>query len=266
MNTTPLLPVRSLIRESWQRYTQHWTYFIEVSAWLLLIPVLSFIAVFILTLPATHISLASIQWISLFSKLVEFVLATWISIRSIQLALAKDIQQEKRISHDLRDGWNLFLPIFWISILSAFAMLGGFIAFVLPGIWLTIGLMFSSILFIDRGIPGQQALVHSLALVKGRWWPVAGRLFAAFFLFGILIFVAQSIFSSIVALFIGSGTLHSINELTRASLFGTYSTAEGYRAEAVSHLLEMLPQALFTPLFVISNVFLYRSLQETKAE
>src|SRR5204862_6902693 len=59
-------------------------------------------------------------------------------------------------------------------ILGGLAMLAGFIAFVIPGIWLAVSLYFASQAVVAEGHSPMDALRRSRELVRGQWWRVFG--------------------------------------------------------------------------------------------
>lgn len=85
--------------------------------------------------------------------------------------------------------WPKIGPFFWVSLLAGFAVLGGFILFIIPGIIFSIWFCLSVFVFISEDLRGTAALKRSKQLVQGYWWPIFGRLF----LIGILISLISSI-------------------------------------------------------------------------
>jgi hypothetical protein len=66
----------------------------------------------------------------------------------------------------------LFRPFLWTSILAGFAGAGGFIALVVPGIIISVWLIFSSFLVVAEERRGLDALVESAGYVHGRFFTV----------------------------------------------------------------------------------------------
>jgi hypothetical protein len=59
-------------------------------------------------------------------------------------------------------------------ILAGLATLAGFVAFVIPGIWLAVSLYFASQAVVAEGHSPMDALRRSRELVRGQWWRVFG--------------------------------------------------------------------------------------------
>lgn len=72
--------------------------------------------------------------------------------------------------------WPKIGSLFWVALLTALAVLGGFILFVIPGIIFSVWFCFSGFVFVAENLRGASALKKSRDLVKGYWWPVFGRL------------------------------------------------------------------------------------------
>ncbi|MFA4999344.1 MAG: hypothetical protein WC519_01285 [Parcubacteria group bacterium] len=72
--------------------------------------------------------------------------------------------------------WKNLKSYLWIIILIALVVLPGFIAGIIPGIIISVFLMFSSLIFMDDGTKGMSALIKSKNYIKGFFWPIVGRL------------------------------------------------------------------------------------------
>jgi hypothetical protein len=74
-------------------------------------------------------------------------------------------------------------------ILAGLATLAGFIAFVIPGVWLAVSLYFASQAVVAEGHSPVDALRRSRELVRGQWW----RVFGIGILFSVMIGVLSGI-------------------------------------------------------------------------
>lgn len=59
-------------------------------------------------------------------------------------------------------------------LLATVAMFAGYLCLIVPGVWLTVSLYFSTQAAVAEGLPPRLALERSQALVRGRWWSTAG--------------------------------------------------------------------------------------------
>jgi hypothetical protein len=71
-------------------------------------------------------------------------------------------------------GLEAFTPVFLAVVLAAAGVMGGFILFVVPGIWLLVRWYFAPQAVVLDGRRGVGALQRSAELVTGTWWRVAG--------------------------------------------------------------------------------------------
>ncbi|MBP7006362.1 hypothetical protein KBB27_04565, partial [Patescibacteria group bacterium] len=236
-----LLPVRQFIGLSWQRYTQHLGRFLEVSLWMLVPKLLQVALLFLLTSASIHLSLTSVWTANLLvTRLLSFVIGTWVSIRLIKLALSQNPKEEGYIATHPHVGWELFFPAVWINILFGVAVFGGFIAFALPGIWLGVALSFGMFLLVDTNTRGLQAIYGSYELVKHRWWPVLGRILLAGLTFLVLSFLILIILSLIQNVIFGSTATVEVARLSRSLLIDGALSTSSLRAFSISQLQDSL--------------------------
>jgi hypothetical protein len=99
------------------------------------------------------------------------------------LALADG--RRPRTGAAITSGLEAFRPIFLAVVISAAGVLLGFIAFVLPGIWLAVRWYFVPQAVVVDGRRGVGALERSAELVKGQWWRVFGVIIFAVIAAGI---------------------------------------------------------------------------------
>lgn len=92
-----------------------------------------------------------------------------------------------------RDGSKYIVPVFWIGILTALCVLFGFSLLILPGIWLSVILGYSTYVLIFEGKRGVEALAYSYIYAKNNFWFIFKRLLVL----GIGMAIAGSIFSGI---------------------------------------------------------------------
>lgn len=261
---SPLLPVRQYVGLAWQRYIQHLGRFLEVSLWLLIPSLIQIGLLFLLTLPSVTLELSTVWTLNLFlSRGLTLIIGTWVSIRLMKLVLAPDPKEEKYIVTHPHLGWSLFFPALWINILYGLATFGGSVALVLPGLWLLVSLSFGSYLLVDQDLRGLKALDGSLRLVRGRWWPVLGRLMLAGLSFFVLSFLLLTVLSLILDLIFGGGMTTQVAQLSRALTIDHTLTVAGLRAYGLGSLKDTLLACLTTPFLAVAQGVLYKSLKDT---
>lgn len=75
-----------------------------------------------------------------------------------------------------RDGIKYAVPILWIGILTSLCVFFGLALFVIPGIWLSVILGYSTYVLIFEGKRGTEALAHSYIYAKDNFWFIVKRL------------------------------------------------------------------------------------------
>jgi hypothetical protein len=83
------------------------------------------------------------------------------------------------VTEVLNASWKDLLPLFFLSVIAMILIMVGFLAFIIPGIYLMVAMSLSiPILFFERlGI--FESIGRSFKLIKGKWWSTFGLLFVA---------------------------------------------------------------------------------------
>jgi hypothetical protein len=79
-----------------------------------------------------------------------------------------------------------FGSILWVTVLTALAILGGFILLVIPGILFGVRFAFSPVVLVVEDERGTKAMRRSWRLAKGRFWKIFGTVLLAAFLAGLV--------------------------------------------------------------------------------
>lgn len=90
---------------------------------------------------------------------------------------------------DAFSGFRWFVPLFLLTLVKGFLVLGGSLLCVLPGIYLAVAWMFTSCLVIDRGLGFMEAMSLSMKVVNKKFFPLFGLLL----ILGIISGVANSV-------------------------------------------------------------------------
>ncbi len=154
------------------------------------------------------------------------------------------LQAFKQVEHYI-------LPSAWVSVAIIILALGGTLLFVLPGIVVSVFIMFALLAVVIDHYEKTEAIIYSWHLVKERWLAVFGRLFFANLLIGA---IALIIMSALWLLGIGETPFQTI---ARARL-GDFnvSISQTVISEAIANFF-VLPMAI---IFVVQ---LYESLKRT---
>ncbi|HEY6758473.1 MAG TPA: hypothetical protein VI318_03250 [Baekduia sp.] len=106
----------------------------------------------------------------------------------------------------------------WLTIVFVVGICAGFVALILPGIWLTVAWSVAYPVMLVEGLGGVSALKRSFKLTEHRWWATCGRIAVAYLLVTVISGVASALFlvpSSLLASDTSTGALL----LSRASSF-----------------------------------------------
>lgn len=106
--------------------------------------------------------------------LVNIVSQSWANVAL--LYAIKDSRENLGIIKAYSQAWNKIIPYWWVAFLGGIITLGGFIAFVIPGILFALWFSFASIVLVVEDLRGMDALRKSREYVTGRVWALLGRL------------------------------------------------------------------------------------------
>lgn len=116
---------------------------------------------------------------SLIILAIVFLVAFSVSQAWGQTALLyaiKDSQEGIGIREAYRRGWHKILSYWWVSFLTGFIVLGGFLLFVVPGIIFAVWFSMAIFVLVDEDLRGMNVLLKSREYVKGKWSNVFWRL------------------------------------------------------------------------------------------
>lgn len=231
-----------IIRESWSVYKKNWKALVPFMV-ILFVPnlVMSVMGTLFLYLEAFlpgSFMVNNVIILLIFAAVA--VLSIWTSIALAKSLLALINNQTLSWKESFSASQNLIWPILLSSILVFFIVLGGALLFVIPGIIFMIWYSFYFFTIAFENQRGFAALKASKALVVGRWWTIAVRLFLPALLFVIL----SGIITSIPLSLLGLAHLPKFLE----SIF--------------SNLTSSLISSITVPLSSLATVILYQSAKQ----
>lgn len=174
------------------------------------------------------------------------LIVAFLSLLAICQAIIDGSEQEITVCYRL--GFKKILSSLWVIVLSFFVVLGGICLGFIPGIVISVWVIFSLILVFSEGKHGLSALIKSRNYVRGYWWPILGR-YLVFSLLLILLQILISAFLSIIGL----------NNISNYSNFNFSSTEEWTRY--INILFNFL---FFLPLQLSFVYGLYLQLKKIK--
>jgi len=248
-----LIPFGELLGSGWDQFIRDWKPNLELSIRFLGASLLGFIAT-LLASPLPPMGATVLRLIAVFAGAAIITHTTLILTDVIRKRDAGDIKAK----YDDVRGRALFWPFVWVMILRSLAVAGGIIAFVLPGIWMSVAFSFAPIILLENGLRGTEALATSHELVKGRWWQVLGRILVSGFMVGLLMMLTMLVLVMVIGLFVG---------FDKAFALAATSTNMGMQVsftDGLQGILSGIVQAMFLPLGLIYLVKIYHSLKKTR--
>lgn len=262
------------VRDSWREFIATWNDSVKVSIWFLYFGLVQFAYYLLIKYVPAAVSARSA---------VSFAITVgmyWAGVRMIQTALGFEQGKKADVSRAaLADSIRLIPPLLWVGILQFMVLLGaslplfawriiipvwfqnidpnvymiGLVALFLPPVYVSIRLVFTQILAIDKGARGLRALADASELVRNRWWALFGRFLFGVVVFGIGLWIVVSALFWVLGLVVGPEKFLTLVQPTARDplLIGTVL------------LLESVIQAAFLPLFIIFGVKLYRAFQKS---
>ena len=88
--------------------------------------------------------------------------------------------------------------LLWLTLLGTLLVILGFVALIVPGIYLGVAYSLATPVLLFEGVRGRKALGRSLRLIRHRWWPTFGAIFLGFLLAGVVSGVVGGLFGVLV--------------------------------------------------------------------
>lgn len=154
-----VISVGDLFRQSWQAYRAR----IRLLATVILLP-----TAFLLV---GDLLFGSLEWLGGILGFIGTILSffAYLGLIFVLQGSASEWRDAYRMA------WARIWSYGWLVVLSAFAVLGGFVMLVIPGIIFSIWFAFVTYVFVIEGKKGMDALLRSRQYVQGHWWQVFGR-------------------------------------------------------------------------------------------
>jgi len=229
---TKLIGVSELFKKTWAIYREKFTLFVGLLALPLLLMVISQL-----------LMLVGNGLVSTLAKLIGLVAGVGILWGGASLILAlRDRAQALTIKESYRLSWTKkLLSLIWVAILTMFIAGGACWLFLVPGIILTVWLIFAQILVLVENEKGMTAIVKSREYTRGYFWPILGRYALAMVVLGIVYLVIMSVAGLITQKLLG-----------------------GLSYAIISSLLGAIINILLMPLAVVYLYLLYENLKQVK--
>jgi hypothetical protein len=177
--------IGALFRDAFNSYFRHLASFVLIGAAVVVPVELVVSGVGLGQLGGGYDSTATQGQVAVLVAETYLLIGPLITAMVIHALLALADGRRPRTGAAITSGLEAFRPIFLAVVISAAGVLLGFIAFVLPGIWLAVRWYFVPQAVVVDGRRGVGALERSAELVKGQWWRVFGVIIFAVIAAGI---------------------------------------------------------------------------------
>lgn len=136
------------------------------------------------------------------TELLAFVFYLYAWVASVYIVV-KSNDQKISVGDGFAWARKNILSLIWINFLAGAVVMGGYMLLIVPGIILSFYLYFSQYVYIKEGTRGISALLRSRDIVKGRAWPLAGRVLMLALMF-FVVFLGLGLLAGLVAGLIGA--------------------------------------------------------------
>lgn len=172
-----------LLKQSWEIYRKRFWVFLCIMTFPFLVPSLV-VSIFASSIFGFRTeSLASLSFVALLVVAVLVAVSLFVHLWSwVALLFAiKDREENIGVKESYRRGWNKIIPYLWVSILSGFIVMTGFILLFIPGLIFLIWFSLASYVLVCENKRGWTALMASREYIRGNWRSVFWRfVFVAF--------------------------------------------------------------------------------------
>jgi len=180
----PSLPgATAIFSQAWAIYKQRLGTFLGVKIISMLLTVV-LIAVFagsgflffsLLYLKFADVGIVLLILLAILFFIIIFIIQSWEQIAL--LYAIKDSQERIGVVESYRRGLDKIISYLWVSLLTVFITLGGFLLLIVPGIIFAVWFSLALFILIAEDLKGMNALLKSREYVKGKWGGVFWRLF-----------------------------------------------------------------------------------------
>lgn len=133
----------------------------------------------------TSSSYIGFMFLSGFSALLNFSI-----IFNFMKIYQERYPEEITVTEVLNASWKDVLPLFVLGVLTTILLMVGFIAFIVPGIYLMVIFSLSIPILFFEGKGVFESIGRSFKLIKGKWWSTVGLLIVA----SVLMYAVSMIF------------------------------------------------------------------------
>jgi hypothetical protein len=180
-----------LVEDSWRLFRGNVGLFVTIAIAIVVPTELLVIGIGLGELWSDYESNSDLRRAVLRTGLPLFVVQPLVTAACIAAVMALGRGETPSAGWSIARGFERWGAVLAAVILAGLATLAGFVAFVIPGVWLLVSLYFASQAVVAEGHSPMDAVRRSRELVRGQWWRVFG--------IGVLFSVMIGVITSIVA-------------------------------------------------------------------
>jgi len=170
--------VEDLLKRTWQVYKTRLGTFLGIMVFPVIVNIVFLIA------GSALITLGPILFFTIFLLIaIAIIIALWAQVSLLYAVKEREIKIG--IVESFRRGWPKIISFFWISLLTGFITVGGFLLLIVPGIIFAVWFAISRVVLVSEDFRGMNALLRSKQLVAGYW----GKVFWRLIVIGIIVIV-----------------------------------------------------------------------------
>jgi hypothetical protein len=186
-----LIGPSELLSKSWSFFKKNWKTLIGITATPFLGVVIA--VVFFILAERSHSIVLGILGGVFYVVMLIFAMILYPTLISAIHALSTGSATDINIIKQYKSSFGFFWSFVLLMIILILATYGSFALFIIPGIVISVYVLFSIFTFTVDGKRGIASMVESFRLVQGYWWQVFGRM-----LFLALIFIGLGILLEII--------------------------------------------------------------------
>ncbi len=157
----PVFTIKEALSFGWNKFRENWVFLVLLT-----------LGFFIVNAIFNNLGNGK-EAIGIF-KIVNIILSYFAMYTFVRIGL-KIYAGGKPAAADILDvKWGAFFMYVLASIVSTVVIVLGYFLLIIPGLYLTVRLGLFAFAMVDEGLAPMDALKRSLALTKGRFWPLFG--------------------------------------------------------------------------------------------
>ena len=264
VSTKTMPGVFNLINQSISFYKKYYKNLIPIGLVLVVIYFLQQIIMPSFDSKGSNFDLSSSTWLMIILFIIISIVAGIFKFVSYYAFTKATIEYDSSRLISLKElykfGFKIFWPAVWIYILSTMVILGASVFLIIPGIVLSLYLVFSAFSLVDENRRGLHALCASFYYIKDNFWKVLWRLLGlALVMFAISLVILGIVF---VVMYISDPTFFSDFFSKKAQM--TTGSTTGFWSILLSSVFYFIFYCIYFPVVTFYSYAIYKHLKSSK--